>query len=92
MGRQCLICETPVAPFMSFGRAPIANGFLTPDQFDHEFFYELEIGLCPDCAMAQLTQVVDPARLFHEDYAFFSSTSQGMRDHFRAFAITMNGR
>jgi methylation protein EvaC len=83
---QCLICETPIDPFLSFGRMPIANGFLTPDQFDDEYFFELAVAHCPKCSMVQLTELVDRERMFHENYAFFSSTSAWMQRHFAAFA------
>ena len=43
---------------MSFGRQPIANAFLTPDQFGSEFFYELKVGACPRCRMVQLAELV----------------------------------
>ena len=41
---KCLICDTPIQPFMSFGRMPIANGFLSPRDFAGEFFFELKVG------------------------------------------------
>jgi methylation protein EvaC len=71
---------------MSFGRMPIANGFLTADQFAEEYFFELQIGACPKCSMVQLTELVDRDRMFHANYAFFSSTSSNMQAHFRDFA------
>ena len=71
---------------MSFGKMPIANGFLTADQFAHEHFFELQVGLCPKCSMVQLIELVDRDRLFHANYAFFSSTSSNMQTHFRDFA------
>lgn len=83
---NCLACNTPIEPFMSFGRMPIANGFLSPDGFDREFFFELKVGHCAACQMVQLTELVDPRMLFHENYAYFSSISTRMLEHFRGFA------
>ena len=77
---------------MSFGRQPIANAFLTPDQFAAEFFYELKVGACPSCRMVQLAELVDPALMFHEHYAFFSGTSTGMTAHFAELAETLRSR
>ena len=48
---QCLVCSSGLEPFMSFGRMPIANGFLTREEFAREFFFELKIGFCSGCAM-----------------------------------------
>jgi len=82
----CLICETPIEPFLDFGRMPIANGFLTPEQFADEYFFDLRVAHCPKCSMVQLTELVDRGRMFHENYAFFSSTSAWMQRHFAGFA------
>lgn len=82
----CLICQQPVEPFISFGRMPIANGFLSPDQFADEPFFELAAGFCHACKMVQLTELVDPHKMFHANYAFFSSTSTRMAAHFEALA------
>jgi methylation protein EvaC len=65
---------------------PIANGFLNPAQFADEYFFELKTGFCPRCTMVQLTEQVDRAKMFHGEYAFFSSTSKRMAAHFGEFA------
>jgi methylation protein EvaC len=84
--KPCLICNNPIEPFMSFGKMPIANGFLTPDQYADEYFFELKTAFCPQCKMVQLTELVDERKMFHENYAFFSSTSVRMAEHFQRFA------
>src|SRR5215831_7480923 len=71
---------------MSFGQMPIANGFLTPAQCADEYFFELKVGFCERCTMVQLTEQVDREKMFHGEYAFFSSTSTRMAEHFREFA------
>ena len=82
----CLICKNPVEPFLSFGKMPIANGFLVPEQFADEYFFELKVAFCGHCSMVQLAELVDRERMFHENYAFFSSTSVRMANHFQQFA------
>lgn len=84
--KPCLICTAPIEPFMSFGKMPIANGFLTSDQYPDEFFFELKTAFCPHCKMVQLVELVDERMMFHENYAFFSSTSVRMEEHFQRFA------
>lgn len=71
---------------MSFGKMPIANGFLTADQLAFEYFYELEPAFCSHCGTFQLIEQPAPEKMFHENYAFFSSTSHYMQTHFKAFA------
>lgn len=82
----CLICSHSIEPFHDFGRMPIANGFLTGEQVEDEFFFELKIGYCDACHMVQLTELVEPEKLFHGDYAYFSSISTSMAEHFRSYA------
>jgi methylation protein EvaC len=89
---KCLICDHAIDPFISFGRMPIANGFLTPDQFAAEPFFELATGCCDHCKMVQLTERVDPDKMFHENYAFFSSTSSRMASHFQSLAEHIQAR
>lgn len=83
---KCLICKTEIEPFMSFGKMPIANGFLAPEQFGNEYFFELKVDFCPSCKMTQLAEQPDREKMFHENYAFFSSTSARMAIHFKEFA------
>jgi methylation protein EvaC len=84
--KSCSICGDGVDPFMSFGRMPIANGFLAPRQFSGETFFELAVGFCPRCRMVQLMEQVEREKMFHDQYAFFSSTSARMASHFERFA------
>jgi methylation protein EvaC len=83
---HCRVCSARITPFMSFGRMPIANGFLRPDQTESEYFFELAPAFCEACGMFQLLEQPDPQKLFHEQYAFYSSTSRYMQGHFEAFA------
>lgn len=88
----CRVCGTEIQPFMSFGRMPIANGFLTPDQYDDEYFFELAPAACDSCTMVQIVDQPEPQRMFHENYAFFSSTSNYMKVHFKGFADSIRER
>jgi methylation protein EvaC len=81
-----------MAPFMSFGRMPIANGFLRPDETKDEYFFELAPAFCGVCGMFQLMEQPQPEKMFHGEYAFYSSTSRYMQTHFESFAhAVMNG-
>lgn len=83
---QCRICKSSYEPFISFGKMPIANGFLRSEEFGREYFFELATGFCSKCGMVQLIEQPDRDMMFHENYAFFSSTSAYMQQHFREFA------
>ncbi len=82
----CRICRFEYEPFISFGQMPLANGFLERDEIPEEHFFELAVGSCRTCGMAQLVNQPDPSKMFHDHYAFFSSTSTRMAEHFRQFA------
>lgn len=71
---------------MTFGDMPIANGFLTQQNFENEYFFELAPAFCSVCDMVQLIEQPDPERMFHENYAYFASTSSAMIEHFKRFA------
>lgn len=83
---KCLISGAEVEEFISFGKMAIANGFLSAEQIPNEHFFELKVGFCSESKMVQLTELVDEKLMFHENYAFFSSTSTRMATHFKQFA------
>ena len=83
---NCLICKNSIKPFMSFGRMPIANGFLTKEQFKDEYFFDMKTAVCSKCNMFQLLMQPDREQMFNENYAFFSATSELMGLHFKQFA------
>ncbi|PJI41911.1 class I SAM-dependent methyltransferase [Ferrovibrio sp.] len=82
----CRTCAASIKPFMSFGRMPIANGFLRPEQFKQEYFFELATAFCEACGTFQIVEQPDPEKMFHENYAFFTRTSAHMVTHFREYA------
>lgn len=84
--KKCLICENEIEPFMSFGKQPIANGFLSPKQFPDEYYFEMQVASCSRCGMFQLVEQPDREKMFNENYAFFSGTSKFMAIHFKEFA------
>ena len=83
---QCRVCHLALTPFMSFGRMPIANGFLIAAQIPAEYFFELAPAVCAECGMFQLFEQPALDRLFHAAYPFFSSSSTRMSSHFQALA------
>jgi methylation protein EvaC len=84
--KKCLICRTPIEPFIDFGNMPLGNGFLLPEQFADEYRFPMRVGFCQSCNMVQLLEQPDRERMFHENYAYFSGTSRYMALHFKAFA------
>ena len=83
---KCRICEADVKPFMTFGKMPIANAFLSSPTPTDEYFFELAPVFCDVCKTFQIAEQPDPEKMFHDHYAFYSRTSKYMVMHFRAFA------
>lgn len=71
---------------------PLANGFLTEHQANNEYFFELEVGACPNCHMVQLVRQPERELMFHDEYAFFSSTSKRQQEHFKKLATKIQSR
>lgn len=88
----CRVCAAPLEPFMTFGRMPIANGFLAASQIPEESFFELAPAFCAGCGMFQIVEQPAPEQMFHEQYAFYSSTSRHMQAHFGRFAAFVRER
>ena len=72
--------------FLDLGKQPIANGFLTEDEFDEEFFYPLSVGFDKDTCLVTHMDYVDPKIMFNENYAYRGSMSKTMRNHFSTFS------
>jgi methylation protein EvaC len=84
-----VVSGRPLIPILDLGRMPIANGFLSPDQFNQEYFFHLWIGQCPDTSLVQLGELVPPEKMFHDAYPFFTSSSVKMTQHFHALAAQL---
>ena len=52
----CKITKKKIRPFMSFGKMPIANGFLHKKDFKKEFFFKMEVGFSKDLSLFQLNK------------------------------------
>lgn len=83
---MCRICGGTVSEFFDFGRQPLSDTFLLPEEVDNEFTFRLAVGICEDCAMVQLLEEVPRDRMFHEAYPYHSSGSARMRAHFEQTA------
>ena len=83
---RCKVCHDPYEEILSFGKMPLGNGFLTEKQIPDEYFYEMRVGFCERSMMFQLINQPNPEQMFHEEYAFFTGSSEGMKKHFQQFS------
>lgn len=82
----CRISGQPLTKVLDFGQQPLGNGFLLPEHFTSEYFYPMEMGFSEKSMMLQLIEQPSPEKMFHEHYAFYSSTSRFMERHFGEFS------
>lgn len=87
---NCLICDSEYKPFVDFGMMPIANAFALQDKLQAEYKFDMKVGFCDVCKMVQLVEQPDREMMFHENYAFFSSTSSYMEQHFKEFSSSVS--
>ena len=53
----CKVLKKKISPFMSFGKMPIANGFIEKKDFKKEYFYNMEVGFSEDLSLFQLNDL-----------------------------------
>ena len=82
----CKITGKKIKPFMSFGKMPIANGFLRKKDFKKEFTFKMEVGFSKKISLFQLNDHPKPTKMFNNNYPFFTSSSKYMVNHFKNFS------
>jgi len=82
---RCKVSKKKLKPFMSFGKMPMANGFLKKKDFKKEFFYNLEVGFNQENYLFQVNDHPRSSKIFTNKYPFFTAKSKYMVDHFRNF-------
>tara|TARA_S200000501_G_C20818950_1_gene741900 strand:+ start:338 stop:1561 length:1224 start_codon:yes stop_codon:yes gene_type:complete len=83
---KCLVCSSPITTFVDFGDMPIANDFSKKQDTKGDYLFRMQVGFCENCYMVQLLEQPDREKMFHENYAFFASTSSYMVEHFKRFS------
>lgn len=82
---RCRVCRSKdLTLVLNLGKTPLANSYLTRPT-DPEKWFPLQLLFCNDCALVQLSYVVNPNLMF-KDYAYRSSGSITMPHHFRELA------
>ncbi len=75
--------STKLQTVLKFGETPLADRLLTKDQLDApEYRAPLTLVFCPDSALAQIRETVQPEILFYAEYPYFSSISPFLLRHF----------
>ena len=83
---NCKITNKKLIDIMSFGKMPVANGFIEKKNFVNEFFFEMKIGFSEDLSLLQLQEHPKPEIMFNENYPFFTGSSKYMVEHFSNYS------
>ena len=82
----CRSCgSAALKTFLALGDQPLANSFIDPSQADAvsaEVKAPLNVAVCTECWLMQITELIPPSALF-SDYLYFSSFSDYMLQHAR---------
>jgi hypothetical protein len=80
---NCRSCNSPLLHvILDLGEQPISNGLLSSrDQMRREKRYPLQVALCEECSLLQVTETIPPAVLYQQDYPYFSSSSPALLEH-----------
>jgi len=82
---KCKVSGKKIFKFMSFGKMPMANGFLDEKNFKNEFFYNLEVGFCKENYLFQINDHPKSQKIFNNKYPFYTSKSKYMVKHFKNY-------
>lgn len=83
----CRICKGPdLVRVLALGEHPPVDNFTDAEHLKDEKRYPLDVYFCGTCNLVQLLDVVAEEELFHGEYAYFSSASKPLVDHFRSYA------
>lgn len=83
----CRVCKgSSLTRILSLGEHPPVDNFTDAEHLKDEKRYPLDVYFCGTCNLVQLLDVVAEDELFHGEYAYFSSASKPLVDHFRSYA------
>ena len=70
--------------FLDLGMMPLADRLRSPDsRREREPVFPLRVAFCHECALAQVTETVNPRILFADSYPYYSSFSPALLEHSR---------
>ena len=82
---RCRCCSRQgLVKILDLGSLPPSDRLLNAEDIGKPLDrYPLELGFCPECSLAQITETVDPELLFNQEYLYFSSFSPALLEHSR---------
>jgi SAM-dependent methyltransferase len=88
----CAFCDSnKLSKVIDFGSVALAGGFLKPESFPVEHLYPLRVYFCEDCYAVQVVDMI-PADVLFDNYFYFSSSIETLREHFKQYAKEVTSR
>lgn len=85
---RCRVCGSKdLKKYLDLGKQPLANSLLSFKDSPVKR-YPLEVLFCKDCALSQLSIVVDP-EILYSNYPYNSSISETFKEHCRGMAFSL---
>ncbi len=90
---RCRLCDGgPLECVLPLCASPIADAYLPAGRLSEaQPAYPLDLYLCRECGHVQNIDVVDPELLFR-DYEYLTSSSPGLVEHYRRYAVHVGER
>ena len=80
---KCKVTGKRIPIILSYGSMPIANDFSKIIKINKKNNYNMQIAFNEENGIFQLVEAPKPKKLFNKNYAFLSSTSKNMSNHFK---------
>jgi len=86
---QCRGCDNRnLEVFLDLGETPLADALVKKSDLNSkEEFFPLQVAFCTECSLVQITEDVEPEKLFVDNYLYFSSFSDHLLKHSRDHAL-----
>ena len=88
---KCFLTGTKIPVVLNFGKMPIANKF-HKNYNEKVTYFNMSLSFNKKYFLAQLSNAPSPKKLFNKEYAFLSSTSKNMENHFKRAALEIKNQ
>ena len=84
---KCRLCGENVHTVVQLEKTPVGDRFVKNRETALKSeLHNVNLALCDHCKQIQLSEVVEPACVYDEEYLYVTSVSCGLSEHFRASA------
>jgi len=84
-------CKSKLQDLFFFGYVPSVNSLRDSEKRNiSEQFFPLDLLICPECKLGQISCIVDRQILFPKTYPYTSSTTKILRDNFKNLSIEVD--